>query len=683
MADKKFKPFVPAKTDMKELTFRAVFFGAIFSIVLGAANAYIGLKVGLTVAATFPAAVMAMAILKPMKGSILEENIFRTTAAVGEALVAGAIFTLPAFIMAGVWDEFKYVQSTVLMLLGGILGVLFVIFLRRALIEDKSLGFPESVACAEIVKAGQGGKSGAGMVFGAMGISALIEFLKNGKALCIMNETVGKFFPLFKGSKITFANPNTGNELVSTGGLTGGMFLRSPAASPAMLGVGYIIGPRLAAVVFSGGIFAWLFLVPLLNYVFGFELTSLLNQAATAPETAEGLRATLAEFAKDGASQSTLIWNSIVRPMAVGAMLIGAIYTLYSMRKSLLTGIARVVSDIKSAKMGTKEKESRLDEDLPYNLVVLGIVALVIPIAIVYYTFCKSVGGAIVAALVMTIAGFLFAAVAGFLVGTIGSSNNPISGLTLTTLILAAVMMVIIGVTGEAGIAAVLGVATVVCCSSGVAGDITQDLKVGHILGGTPKKMEIAVIIGVIAAALVMVFPLQALHKQSTIGSEALPAPQAGLMSMLSQGIVNGDMAWPLLLAGIGFTIALILIKSPSPMLIAVGMYLPLPATFAIFTGGIIKWWIDKIKAKRKLKDSQSEAAENKGILLASGFIAGEAIMGILIAFVVIAMNLEKDQNIFGLTGEPLLGGWGGLIVFALIAWLLIQLPLKDAKKQK
>ncbi|MBN2135748.1 MAG: oligopeptide transporter, OPT family [Acidobacteria bacterium] len=672
MADKEFKPYVPAKTDMKELTLRAVFFGAIFSVILGAANAYIGLKVGLTVAATFPAAVMAMAILKPMKGSVLEENIFRTTAAVGEALVAGAIFTLPAFILSGVWTEFKYVESTVLMLLGGILGVLFVIFLRRALIEDKSLGFPESVACAEIVKAGQSGKSGAGIVFGAIGISALIEFLKNSKAFQILDETVDKFYRLFEGSKINFADPNTGKELVSTGGLSGGIMLRSPAASPAMMGVGYIIGIRLSAVVFAGGVFAWLFLVPLLNYVFGNQVIELLQSISHAK-------------ALDGSFQSVLLWNSIVRPMAVGAMLIGAIYTLYSMRKSLLTGIARVVQDIRSAKAGTKEKASRLDEDLPYNLVVMGIIALVIPIAVVYYTFCKSVIGAIVAALVMTIAGFLFAAVAGFLVGTIGSSNNPISGLTLTTLILAALMMVILGVTGQAGIAAVLGVATVVCCSSGVAGDITQDLKVGHILGGTPKKMEIAVIIGVIAAALFMVFPLQALHNQSGIGSEALPAPQAGLMSMLSQGIVGGEMAWPLLIAGIGFTIGLILIKSPSPMLIAVGMYLPLQATFAIFVGGVIKWWIDRIKAKKKLSQKQSEAVENKGILLASGFIAGEAIMGILIAFAVIAMNLDKSENLFGLdlSGGTLLGGWGGLIIFALIAFLLIKLPLGDAKKTK
>ena len=665
MASKGFKPYVPAKTDLKELTLRAVIPGAFFSVILGAANAYLGLKVGLTVAATFPAAVMAMAVLKPMKGTILEENIFRTTAAVGEALVAGAIFTLPAFIIAGVWEKFHYFESTALMLLGGILGVLFVVFLRRSLLEDKTLPFPESVACAEIVKAGQKGKSGAGMVFGAIGISALIEFVKNSNGYYLIQETVGKFFTFAK-SKITFMNTTGGTIGEST--FEGGIFLRTPNASPAMLGVGYIIGPRLASVVFSGGVFAWLLLVPLLNFVYSNNIEKIAE--------ANGI-------ALDWTMLSGAIWFSIVRPVAVGAMLVGAIYTLFMMRKSLLSGIARVVQDIKTAKTDVATTKNRLDEDLPYNLVIGGIVALVIPIAVVYYHFCRDIGGAIIAALVMTVAGFLFAAVAGFLVGTIGSSNNPISGLTLTTLIVAALMMVIVGVKGDFGIAAVLGVAAVVCCSSGVAGDIMQDLKVGHILGGAPKKMEIAVIIGVIAAALFMVFPLQALHEgtEGGIGSQALPAPQAGLMAMLSKGIIGGQMAWPLVLMGIGFTIGLILIKSPSPMLIAIGMYLPLQSTFGIFIGGVLKWVVQRIKEKRKLTPAQSEEVENKGILLSSGLIAGEALMGMLIAALVVIIT-KGEGSLFGIE-EPALGGWGGLLIFAILGYMLIRIPLKNAKKKK
>jgi putative OPT family oligopeptide transporter len=665
MADKEFKPYVPAKTDLKEFTLKAVLPGALFAIILGAANAYLGLKVGLTVAATFPAAVMAMAILKPMKGTVLEENIFRTTAAVGEALVAGAIFTLPAFIISGVWEKFHYLESTALLLLGGILGVLFVIFLRRALIEDKSLQFPESVACAEIVKAGQKGKSGAGMVFAVTGLAALIQLFKDSNGIYMIQESVGRFVTFAK-SKITFLTSQ--GQRIGEQTFVGGAYLQTPNASPAMLGVGYIIGPRLSSVIFSGGVFAWLLLVPLLNFIYGPQM-----------EQVAGVTAETANWA----TLSNAIWFSVVRPLAVGAMLLGSIYTLYKMRKSLLTGIARVVQDIrKGNKTGAKSNVNRLDEDLPYGLVVAGIVAMVIPIAIVYYFFCKSVMGAIMAALVMTIAGFLFAAVAGFLVGTIGSSNNPISGLTLTTLIIAAAMMLIVGVKGDFGVAAVLGVAAVVCCSSGVAGDIMQDLKVGQIIGGTPKKMEIAVIIGVIAAAVVMVIPMQALHDSAKstggIGGDALPAPQAGLMAMLSKGIIGGDMAWPLILIGIGFTIGMILIKSPSPMLIAVGMYLPLASTFGIFIGGVIKWVVDAIKARRKLNSADSEKVENKGVLLASGLIAGEALMGMIIA---VSVALNDGKSIFGID-TPKLGGWGGLIIFAILTYLLINLPLKDAKKK-
>jgi len=276
----------------------------------------------------------------------------------------------------------------------------------------------------------------------------------------------------------------------------------------------------------------------------------------------------------------------------------------------------------------------------------------------------------------MTVTGFLFAAVAGFLVGTIGSSNNPISGLTLSTLIVAALLMVLVGVKGPFGIAAVLGVAAVVCCSSGVAGDIMQDLKVGHILGGTPRAMQMAVMIGVIAAALVLALILQLLHSAyGGIGGELLPAPQAGLMAMLSRGIITGGMAWPLVIMGALFSIGLIMIGAPSPMLIAVGMYLPLNTTFAIFCGGVIKWIIDKIAAGKNLKN---EKLENTGLLLASGLIAGEALMGILIAVTIVIGGGKAILPQIILGGNP----WFGLLVYAILAYLLIALPLRDAKKK-
>ncbi len=662
MADHQFKPYIPADTVMKEFTLPAIIVGAILSIILGAANAYLGLVAGMTVAATFPAAVMAMAALKPFKGTILEENTCRTTAAVGEALVAGAIFTIPAFLIAKnpttgepIWDNIHYWESTALMLVGGVLGVLFVIFLRRVLIEDTTLPFPESVACAEIVKAGQGHATGAKYVFGAIGLSALLELLRNDFGFQVVQGFVKKFWtlPIVKNFQLMTSGMN---KVGPTSNPTGGIFIESPDASPAMLGVGYIIGPKLAAVVFSGGVFGHIMLAPLFIFING----------------------EFADIIAGGTSwidASAAVWNSQVRPLAVGAMLVGAFYTLFKMRKSLGTGMARAFKDLRKIGKGSGEAEtSRLEKDLPYSGALIGIILLIIPIAFLYYHFSHSFIGAIVSALVMTVAGFLFAAVAGFLVGTIGSSNNPISGLTLSTLIVAAILMVAVGVKGPFGIAAVLGVAAVVCCSSGVAGDIIQDLKAGHILGGTPRAMEIGCMIGVIAAAFVMALVLQLLHtgymEKGGIGGELLPAPQAGLMAMLSQGIITGQMAWPLVIMGSLFAIGLILIGAPSPMLIAVGMYLPFHTTFAIFIGGILKWITEQFREKQNLN---KEKVENTGILLASGLIAGQALMGIIIAGTVVAGKGESiiPQIIPG--GNP----WLALVIFAILAYVLIRIPLQ------
>lgn len=658
MADESFKPYVSAETRMKEFTIPAIVFGAILSVVLGAANAYLGLVAGMTVAATFPAAVMAMAVLKLFKGSILEENTCRTTAAVGEALVAGAIFTIPAFLIAKnpdngepIWESIHYWESTSLMLVGGILGVLFVIFLRRVLIEDKSLPFPESLACAEIVKAGQGGATGAKFVFSMIGLSALLELLKNEFGLQMISGFVKHFWalPVVKNFKLLTSSME---QIGASTNPTGGIFIESPDASPAMVGVGYIIGPKLASIVFAGGVFGHMMMVPLFLFING-------------------------SFGEntDWLETSAAVWNSQVRPLAVGAMLVGAFYTLFKMRKSLGAGIARAFKDLKQiGKSSAGSEESRIERDIPYSITIIGILILIIPIFFLYLHFSGSLIGAIVSALVMTVAGFLFAAVAGFLVGTIGSSNNPISGLTLSTLIVAAILMVIVGVKGAFGVAAVLGVAAVVCCSSGVAGDIIQDLKAGHILGGTPRAMELGCIIGVVAAAFVMALVLQLLHtgyaEMGGIGGEMLPAPQAGLMAMLAQGIITGQMAWPLVIMGALFAIGLILIGAPSPMLIAVGMYLPFHTTFAIFIGGIIKWIVDTLMKKRGLN---KEKTENTGILLASGLIAGQALMGIIIAATVVIGGGEAILPKIIDGGNP----WLGILIFAILAYVLIFTPLK------
>lgn len=660
---KAFKPVVSSSVTMKELTLKAVLLGVLLSIILGAANAYLGLKAGMTVAATFPAAVIAMAVLRIFRGTILEENISRTTGAVGEALAAGAIFTIPAFIMSGVWDDFNYWQSTAIMLVGGLLGVLFVILLRRTLVEDKDLPFPESVACTEIVKAGQKGSTGAGYVFGALGLAAFIEIFKNPNGIPVITDTVNGFLPRKPMSSVV-KFLNTKGKIIAERHFDGRFFVESPLASPAILGVGYIIGPRLASIAFSGGCFGWILLMPLMLFLSGHDLGDIIQQS-------------------DGAVTWTIIaksaYNATIKPIAVGAMLVGAFYTLYGMRKNLIGGITRSFKDVKAAKEGIKTQE-RTEKDLSFGGVLIAIAAIIIPMIFLYNFYCKSLGHSVIAALVMAVAGFLFAAVAGYLVGLIGSSSNPISGLTLSTLLIAALLIgPVMGLAGNKGVAAVLGVAAVVCCVAGVAGDMIQDWKVGHLLGGTPWKMQVGGMIGVVAAALALTVPLIWLHQAIGIGSDQLSAPQAGLMAMMAKGIVGGEMAWPLVIIGMIFAFALILIKSPSPMLIAVGMYLPFNTTFAIFTGGVFKWLLDKSMKNIKSQKAREHALEGTGTLLASGLVAGEALTAIILAALYVAnvpikRFIQIPENIANALSIPLM-----LVVFLVIAYVLIYIPLKSA----
>jgi len=653
MNDNAFKPYVPAGQSMKEISFKSILLGIIMAVILGAANAYLGLLVGMTVAATFPAAVMAMAVLRPFKGTILEENFARTTGAVGEALAAGAIFTIPAFLIAGVWTDFDIFKSTMLMLIGGVLGVFLVVLVRRTLVEDANLPFPESVACAEMVKTGQKGGSQARYMFWAMGLGGFIEFFTNENGIQLIKPYARTVFKIPGLSRITYLDGDN-IEVTKTSTIQGRMFIESPAANAAMTGVGYIIGPKLSALLFSGGVLGWLFLMPILLFING-DLGNILS-----------------DFNGNWTDLAVSAYNSYIKPVAVGAMLVGAFYTLFRMRKSLFTGITRSIKDIKKTQTGDITSTLRTDKDISFRTIIFAIIALVIPMIFLYNTFTKSIGSSVVAAIVMLIMGLLFAAVAGYLVGIIGSSSHPISGLTLTPLLIAALMMVLMGQKGTAGIAAVLGVAAVVCCVAGVAGDMIQDLKVGHILGGTPWKMQIGEIIGVIAAALTLTFSLQLLHKTMGIGSEALPAPQAGLMATMAKGIVGGEMAWPLVLAGMLLAIVLILIGSPSPMLVAVGMYLPFRATACIFFGGVIKYILDKKTSNKNPTKKGKEIVENIGLLLASGLIAGQAMVGILTAAL-------KGTNVK--MPEVWNSGWLGLIVFFILGFVLLYLPYKKMIK--
>ncbi len=659
----KHTPYVPETMEMKEFTLRALLIGLVMTAILGSANAYLGLKAGMTIAATYPAAVIGMALLRLMKGSLLEENIARTVGSIGESVAAGAVFTIPAFVMAGLWPGLtheKYWTAVALMVIGGTLGILFVTLLRRVMVEDTELPFPESVAASEIHKAGQQGSKAAKILFANMGFGGLM-YLLGAVNVFSANNT----FPVgisALGKKLllrTSTNPSVATT--ATGGAT---VFTAPDVSPAYLGVGYIIGPRLASLNFAGGVLAWGLLVPLLTFVLGPTIQA--SHAGGAP-----LSWTLLAQA---------IYFSIVRPIAVGGMLVGASYTLFKMRKQLGAGMARAITDLKKS-ASAHAATNRTDRDLSSKAIFAGVGVVFLAMIALYYFFIghagnltssKVISAAVVAALVMVVIGFFFAAVSGNLVGMIGSSNNPVSGLTLCTLVIAALLMVALGVSGTGGVTAVLGIAAVVCVSSAVAGEMLQDLKVGHILGGTPAKMEVGDLFGIVVASLVLFFPLAILDKAYHFGSAALPAPQAGLMAMLAKGIVGGDMAWPLVIVGILMGFALIMIEVRSVMLFAVGMYLPLGTTFAIFLGGVIRWLTDKLRDRRGLNDAQKARVDNAGVLTASGLIAGEALCGLVIAGLV-----GSGHNVTLLK-------WAPPFVVALVAIIvliiaLVLVPLTNA----
>jgi len=677
MAESKHTPMVAASSDMREFTLRALVIGLFMCVILGAANAYLGLKAGMTIAATYPAAVIGMAVLRMMKGTLLEENFARTVGSIGESVAAGAVFTIPAFVILRIWNFTpdsmlpEYLTAAALMVLGGVLGILFVTILRRVMVEDDGLPFPESVAASEIHKAGQRGAEAAIQLFKAMGVGALIKLMDGVGVL----QATGLDFQVGVGKlreSFVRLGLRADSEKIAGGGIT---TISAPAATPAYIGVGYIIGPELGALNFAGGLLAWGLFVPLLVFFLGPQLID----KYTAMNSGDSMAA--------WAAVTGHLYRYIVRPIAVGGMLVGACFTLWRMRKNLILGIRRGVADVRKS-AGQAAATERTERDLPFKLVILGVIIVFALMICLYFYFTHVMVGAIFAAIVMIITGFFFAAVSGNLVGLIGSSNNPISGLTLAATVIAALTMVIIGVKGIDGVAAVLGVAAVVCVSSAVAGEMLQDLKVGHILGGTPSKMQIGDIIGVIVAGLVMFFPLYVLHNADLaahpgtggFGSANLSAPQAGLMAALSQGIVGGEMAWPLVVVGIALGISLILVRVKSPMLFSVGMYLPLETTFAIFVGGLIRGMVNKRAEKRGLNAAQKARVENAGVLSASGLIAGEALIGLFIAAVVfIRDRVGGPAKFWIIPGFEDIAPWIAIPVFVILALYLIYVPLSKA----
>ena len=635
--ERRHRPFVPETVEMPEFTLRAVALGLALTALLGAANAYLGLRAGQTIAATYPAAVISMAVLRLRKGSILEENIARTAGTIGESVAAGAVFTLPAFYLAHVWappvipkglgfwaslgalaTDSSYWKSTSLMLVGAVLGVLFVSLIRRVMVEDPELPFPESVAAGEIHKAGQHGATAAKYLFYNIGFGAAVYL---GGVFNLFAADHDFFFRVGQLGRSTLRlGPADSRQVLGAGGIS---TVAAPTVSPAFIGVGYIIGPELAALNFSGSVVVWGMLIPLLIFFLGPQLQSYLP-AGAANESWLGL--------------ANGVWRYIVRPVAVGSMMVGTCYTLFRMRKNLMAGLGKAFGELRGGAPDPKligRTERYMSSKAVFSLI--GFTFLMMCVLYVYLS--RLVSGGIAAALVMLTIGFFFATVSGYLVGVIGSSNNPISGLTLSTLVIAALLMVSMGVSGTSGVIAVLGVAAVVCVSSAVAGELLQDFKVGYILGGTPRSIQITELIAVVIASLVMYFPLMILYQ--------------------------GNMG-----------LAMVLFKVRSPMLVAIGMYLPISITSAIFVGGVIRWITDSLARRRRLNEAQRTRAENVGVLVASGLIAGEALAGL-----VKALYDFQDKNLPILFANP--SYWAGVAVVALIAFVLIRFPLANAGDPK
>jgi putative OPT family oligopeptide transporter len=630
--------------DQKEATPRALILGVLMAVFMAAANAYLGLKAGMTIAATYTTAVVGMAVIKSLRGTLLEENLARTVGSIGGNVATGAIFTLPAFFITGLWRPFftaeHYVVSTVVLISGGILGIMFVTVTRRILVNDRELPFPESVAAAEIHKAGQQGLSGSRFLLSGMGLGSFFAVLTE------LEVVAAKWQGLLSIRK-------------------GALLLRGPEMSAAFLGVGYIIGPRLAGINFSGGVLAWGLLAPAIAFF--------LHANDPAP---------VADWSAEIASA----WRDHVRLIAIGGMLVGAFYTLFKMRKSLVEGIGRSLANLRGGG-GTSAALPRTDRDIDARWAAPAVGAILIVALLVFHRFAGNLPAAALAAVLLIVLGFMFAAVSGYLVGVIGVSSNPTSGLTVTVLIAVAFLMVALGLQGPAGIAAVLAVAAFTCVAVSVAGEMMQDLKAGQILGGTPWRMQLGDVLGVGAAALSLFLVLGVLHLgdiKSAVAArldalraagqtsvvyqgddallarraytlaeiEALPpevqndllatnagfgggriaAPQASLMAVVGRSIMEGQTEWILILVGVLMGASLILMQVKSPMLVSVGMYLPIETSFAIFVGGVFKAILEALGEQERWPKAARTRAENTGTLLASGLIAGEALTGILFA---------------------------------------------------
>jgi putative OPT family oligopeptide transporter len=659
--EKDYEPYIPADTYMAEMTVRVVIIGLILAVVMGAANAYLGLYVGMTVSATIPAMVMSIAILKFMKGTILEINISKAIAVAGEALAAGIIFTIPALLIlyrpeftdgsAG-WENLADNMGIIIIvaLLGGFLGILFTIPMRKVMIDDLNLPYPEGVASAEVLKtivpkdeSEQAGSGGMFFIFSALVIAGVFKIASSEFGLNLWKE-----------------------RIEGVAGTGQARFFGGLNLSPALLGVGIILGRKIASLVFMGGLIGWIILIPVIGAIVGWPTTG--NYVEDMGPYLGGIYQ---------------IWFEYTMYVGIGAIVTGGIYTLIKMRKAITAGIKEGFGSGKEEEV-EDEKPNRLEYDLKLKYWYFGVIAVIM--GLLYYYVTGDVLIAAVATGMMIIFTFFFTAIAAYLAGVVGSSNNPISGVTVATLLFTAILLLSLGADKNMGMTATIIVGAVVCCSAAIAGDSMQELKTGQLLGATPYNIQIARFLGVAAAAITVPYVVMVLHRVYTIGSPNLPAPQSYVMASIAQGIFLGEMNWAMFVLGI--VVALILIYLDLPvMAVAIGIYLPFTLTLPIMIGGLLKQGTDDFaekkvklidKPKEDLDDEECESRitdlkekiNNQGILFASGLIAGEAIIGVIIAAIVI---VGIDMAIMGEAAV-----WPGLLVFGYLMLLLVYILLRN-----
>ncbi len=633
-----FKPYIPASKVTPELTVTSILMGILLAVVFGAANAYLGLRVGMTVSASIPAAVIAMGVIRVLmrKNSILESNLVQTIGSAGESLAAGAIFTLPAlFIWAreGVMEKPGIVEITLIALIGGLLGVFFMVPLRNALIvrEHNTLPYPEGKACAEVLLAGEEGGSNAGTVFAGMGFAALFKFIIDGL----------KLVP----SEINW-NGTTKNYPGSIG----------TQIYPAVMSVGYICGPRISSYMFAGGVLSWMVIIPMI-VIFGAEMVMYPEATRTIGEI----------FAADGAGG---IWGSYVRYIGAGALAAGGIISLI---KSLPLIVRTFTDAMKGMKGGAKATTLRTEQDLNMKIVLIAILVLTLAVWLV-----PAIPVSFIGAIIVVIFGFFFATVSSRMVGLVGSSNNPVSGMAIATLLIATLILKLTGAAGASGMQAAIAIGSIICIVAAISGDTSQDLKTGYLLGATPKKQQYGEIIGVVASALAIGATLYLLDTAWGFGSEELGAPQATLMKMVIEGIMGGKLPWALILIGVFIAVIVEVIGIPV-LPFAIGVYLPVQLNACIMVGGIIRLFFDKMKESDKKK-----GIINNGILFTSGMIAGEGLVGIVLAILAVfgvgeLLDLSKFINLPGWASTV-----GSIVVFGLmICSLLLFTIWKKDKKSK